>query len=244
MSRRTGDAVPARRPRAAARATSTRGRGPRPRRGVALRPHVKTHKTPGDRAAAAGRRCGRASRWRRSARPRAFVAPRRRRRVRRLPAVARRRLRPAGCATSPGDARVAIGVDSVEGAAQRRAAARRARPSRCWSRWTPATTAAASRREAGRRGRGGGQRAGLEVRGVFTFPGHSYAPDAGRVGRGRRGARPGRGGRRRCARPGSSRGWSAAAPRPAWRTPTPSVVTELRPGVYVFGDAQQWELGT
>jgi D-serine deaminase-like pyridoxal phosphate-dependent protein len=84
--------------------------------------------------------------------------------------------------------------------------------------------------------------AGLDVRGLFTFPGHSYSPDA-----------------RASAAADEARVLSAAAdalraggiePRVVSGGSTPSlahsdtgVLTELRPGVYVFGDAQQWELG-
>lgn len=86
------------------------------------------------------------------------------------------------------------------------------------------------------------QRAGLSVLGVFTFPGHAYAPDA----------------------PATAAADEAAALAEASEAleiagliapvvsggSTPSAahtgdgVTELRPGVYVFGDAQQLELGT
>lgn len=80
------------------------------------------------------------------------------------------------------------------------------------------------------------------VVGVFTFPGHSYSPDA----------------RLRAAREEAGALELAAAslraaglePRVLSGGSTPSlahsdtrVVSELRPGVYVFGDAQQWELG-
>ncbi|WP_205472331.1 alanine racemase [Nocardioides sp. SYSU D00038] len=86
------------------------------------------------------------------------------------------------------------------------------------------------------------RRAGLEVRGAFTFPGHAYA----------------RGGAIAAA-DGESRALAVAAealraagvePRVLSGGSTPSleladtdVVTELRPGVYAVGDAQQWELG-
>ena len=86
-------------------------------------------------------------------------------------------------------------------------------------------------------------RAGLDVRGLFTFPGHSYGP-----------GQPGR------AAADEARALTAAAksllasgvePTVASGGSTPSlassdtgVLTELRPGVYVFGDAQQWELGS
>lgn len=85
-------------------------------------------------------------------------------------------------------------------------------------------------------------RAGLKVAGVFTFPGHSYCPDGGAS-----------------AAADEARALSAAAAALAGLTDGPPVVsggsspslaasdagvlTEVRPGVYVFGDAQQWELG-
>ncbi|MFN8192606.1 MAG: alanine racemase [Nocardioidaceae bacterium] len=87
------------------------------------------------------------------------------------------------------------------------------------------------------------RRAGLRVRGVFTFPGHAYLPE----------------GRRAAAEQEAS---ALAVAAEALRTrghevmvvsggSTPSlgdadsaVLTEWRPGVYVFGDAQQWELGS
>ncbi|MET0524694.1 MAG: alanine racemase [Nocardioides sp.] len=86
-------------------------------------------------------------------------------------------------------------------------------------------------------------RSGLDVRGVFTFPGHSYAPDR-LVSAARDEA--------------DALSEAAASLRDAGIEPevlsggsTPSlaasdteVLTELRPGVYVFNDAQQWELGT
>lgn len=84
---------------------------------------------------------------------------------------------------------------------------------------------------------------GLRVRGVFTFPGHSYSP-----------------GTRASAAQDESAALAvatsslAAAMVPARLVSggsTPSagfsragVLNELRPGVYVFGDAQQVELGT
>ena len=88
-------------------------------------------------------------------------------------------------------------------------------------------------------------RAGVDVEGVFAFPGHAYAPDA----------------RERAAREEAHALTVAAASLRAvgveplvisgGSTPSfdaaltlDSPVTELRPGVAVFGDAQQWELGT
>ncbi|MCR6030814.1 D-TA family PLP-dependent enzyme [Nocardioides sp. zg-579] len=86
-------------------------------------------------------------------------------------------------------------------------------------------------------------RAGLEVRGVFTFPGHSYAPGAVEQAA-----------RDEAAALAAARASLEAAgvevrvvsggSTPTFQHTDTSVVTELRPGVYVFNDAQQWELGT
>jgi D-serine deaminase-like pyridoxal phosphate-dependent protein len=86
------------------------------------------------------------------------------------------------------------------------------------------------------------EKAGLEVRGVFTFPGHSYQPGgaiqaaadeaAALVAAGEALASVGCGGLVRSG--GSS---------PSARLVHAGAVTEIRPGVYVFNDAQQVELG-
>lgn len=85
--------------------------------------------------------------------------------------------------------------------------------------------------------------AGCRVAGVFTFPGHSYAPGAAA------GALADEG---RALEQAAASLAAAGLPcelRSGGCTPTaPStpggVVTELRPGVYVFNDAQQVALGT
>jgi D-serine deaminase-like pyridoxal phosphate-dependent protein len=85
--------------------------------------------------------------------------------------------------------------------------------------------------------------AGLGVAGVFTFPGHSYSPETRKsAARDEQEALSvaaaslaGRGIRPRIVSGGST---------PSLEFATSSVLTEVRPGVYVFGDAQQWELGT
>ncbi|WP_369055387.1 alanine racemase [Kineococcus terrestris] len=85
-------------------------------------------------------------------------------------------------------------------------------------------------------------RAGLRVAGVFTFPGHSYAP----------GAPADVAAQELAALTAASEGLRAAgldAPlRSGGSTPTAGLAAEaaldeVRPGVYVFGDAQQVELG-
>ncbi|TIC86446.1 alanine racemase [Nocardioides sp. GY 10127] len=93
-------------------------------------------------------------------------------------------------------------------------------------------------------------RAGLEVRGAFTFPGHSYTPgasadaaaqetaalEAAREAMDAAGVPP------RVLSGGSTPSLAAGLARP--RDHADTVTWELRPGVYVFNDAQQWELGT
>jgi D-serine deaminase-like pyridoxal phosphate-dependent protein len=91
-------------------------------------------------------------------------------------------------------------------------------------------------------------RAGLTVRGVFTFPGHGYGP-----GRAAAAARDEEHALRHASAAVRSAGIPVAV-RSGGSTPTAALteaaagdaggMTELRPGVYVFGDAQQFELGT
>ena len=89
----------------------------------------------------------------------------------------------------------------------------------------------------------GAGHAGLDVRVVFTFPGHGYAP----------GAQADVAAEEAAALRAAVRSLAAHGIDPrvvsGGSTPTAGqvdgeVLTELRPGVYVFGDAQQWELGT
>ena len=84
--------------------------------------------------------------------------------------------------------------------------------------------------------------AGLDVAGVFTFPGHSYAP-----GMPAEAAAQEQEALRLAAEALAAAGFKAGV-RSGGSTPTAlltgnSAATEVRPGVYVFGDAQQLELG-
>jgi D-serine deaminase-like pyridoxal phosphate-dependent protein len=84
--------------------------------------------------------------------------------------------------------------------------------------------------------------AGLKVAGVFTFPGHSYAP-----GMPVEAAAQEQEALRQASDALAAAGFRATV-RSGGSTPTAlltesSVATEVRPGVYVFGDAQQLELG-
>ena len=87
------------------------------------------------------------------------------------------------------------------------------------------------------------QRAGLEVRGVFTFPGHSYAPGAAAVVAREEAAALGTAARS-LAQHGIEPVVVSGGSTPSAADADDTVLTELRPGVYVFGDAQQWELGS
>jgi D-serine deaminase-like pyridoxal phosphate-dependent protein len=85
--------------------------------------------------------------------------------------------------------------------------------------------------------------AGLLVDGVFTFPGHSYGSGA---------ATPAAGDEAAALTTARDALGAAGIPcpvvsggsTPSARAADGGVLTELRPGVYLFGDAQQWELGT
>ena len=137
-------------------------------------------------------------------------------------------------------ARLSVGVDSAQGAA---ALARHARGAAAVlvevdsgqhrtgvpPRETGAVAAAAAR-------------LGLTVAGVFTFPGHGYAPGAAV------GAAADEAAALREAADAVRAAGLAADLRSGGSTPTlelsdASVLTELRPGVYALGDAQQLELG-
>lgn len=140
-----------------------------------------------------------------------------------------------------GDAAVAIGVDSVEGAANAGMLLGASTVEVLVEVDSGHHRSGVLPREAGKVAQAAA-RTGLQVRGVFTFPGHSYA--AGALA---------------SAAADESRALREAAeslrevglePRvvsggstPSLAHSDPEVLTELRPGVYVFGDAQQWELG-
>jgi D-serine deaminase-like pyridoxal phosphate-dependent protein len=87
------------------------------------------------------------------------------------------------------------------------------------------------------------QRSGLRVAGVFTFPGHSYGPGQ------QAGAAVDEGRALEHAEATLRDAGLQADLRSGGSTPTAGLVssgtlTEMRPGVYAFSDAQQVELGT
>lgn len=86
-------------------------------------------------------------------------------------------------------------------------------------------------------------RAGLTVRGVFTFPGHAYGPGAAVPAAAAEAAALA------AAARATVEAGCAADIRSGGSTPSAAhtdltAVNELRPGVYVFGDAQQVTLGS
>jgi D-serine deaminase-like pyridoxal phosphate-dependent protein len=84
--------------------------------------------------------------------------------------------------------------------------------------------------------------AGLVVAGAFTFPGHSYAPDAAvPAARLEHDALVAAGAALRDA--GFGGAVLSGGSTPSVAATQAGGATEVRPGVYVFGDAQQWELG-
>ena len=208
--------------------------------GVALRPHAKTHKCPeiARRQLAAGAvgltvaTIGEAETFVDHGVPDVFVA---------YPlwvdGAAARRLRDLA-----GRADVAIGVDSAAGAARAGALLEGASLGVLVEVDSGQGRTGVSPRDAGEVAMAAVE-AGLDVRGVFTFPGHGYGPDA--MG-------PAADDEARAL------GEAVASFRVAGLEPdvvsggsTPTLtrthtddLTEVRPGVSVFGDAQQWELGT
>ncbi|MEN9620515.1 MAG: hypothetical protein RL499_708 [Actinomycetota bacterium] len=84
---------------------------------------------------------------------------------------------------------------------------------------------------------------GLLVDGVFTFPGHSYGSGAAAPAAGDEAAALATA-RDALAAAGIPCPVVSGGSTPSARAADGGVLTELRPGVYLFGDAQQWELGT
>lgn len=83
---------------------------------------------------------------------------------------------------------------------------------------------------------------GHTVVGVFTFPGHSYGPDArATAAAAERDTLADAVNRLRNA--GFTCGIVSGGSSPSMAFATTGAMTELRPGAYVFNDAQQWELG-
>lgn len=87
---------------------------------------------------------------------------------------------------------------------------------------------------------------GVAVEGVFTFPGHAYAPGAATAVAAQEAAALAEAAAVVVAAgipcPVRSGGSTPTLTAALERVPSPAA-DELRPGVYVFGDAQQWELG-
>jgi D-serine deaminase-like pyridoxal phosphate-dependent protein len=84
---------------------------------------------------------------------------------------------------------------------------------------------------------------GLDVRGIFTFPGHGYLP-SNRESAAREEAAAMAEAATSLRNAGIDVTVVSGGSTPAIEYADAGTATELRPGVYVFGDAQQWELGS
>lgn len=214
--------------------------------GVALRPHVKTHKVPqiGAMQRAAGAQgitvatVGEAEVFAHAGFDDIFIAyP--------LWIDAERAARLAGLSER---AAIRIGCDSVESA---RNASRHLGSTAAGRIGVVIEVNSGHHRSGGRPDEAGEVAAAVEhlgfrIDGVFTFPGHSYGPDA-------------RSSAAEAERDALSRGAASlaraglsAAVRSGGSSPSMAFalgdrsdagITEMRPGAYVFNDAQQWELG-
>ncbi|AJT41275.1 alanine racemase [Psychromicrobium lacuslunae] len=85
-----------------------------------------------------------------------------------------------------------------------------------------------------------GRSAGVLIDGLFTFPGHSYAPGASVSAAAGESAALGQAAALLEADGFTVRHLSGGSTPTAQET---TIAQEIRSGVYVFGDAQQWELG-
>jgi D-serine deaminase-like pyridoxal phosphate-dependent protein len=84
---------------------------------------------------------------------------------------------------------------------------------------------------------------GLDVAGVFTFPGHSYSPEDRQTAARDEEAALG-GAVASLSEQGIVARVVSGGSTPSLEFARSGILTEVRPGVSVFGDAQQWELGT
>jgi len=84
----------------------------------------------------------------------------------------------------------------------------------------------------------------LKFRGVFTFPGHSYDPDGTRTATFDESLALEQATKSVRETTGLSSIELSGGSTPSFRNTSDKTLTETRPGVYVFNDAQQWELGT
>lgn len=139
-------------------------------------------------------------------------------------------------------ARMSIGIESAEGA-ERAAAALRGSGVRALVEVDSGHHRTGVAPEAAGRVARTAVDAGLPVSGVFTFPGHAYAPEGRRAAADQEAAALAEAARS-LRDAGVDPSVVSGGSTPSVEFAAPGTVTELRPGVYAFGDAQQWELGT
>lgn len=139
---------------------------------------------------------------------------------------------------------LSVGFDSVEGAA-RLAAAVAGLPRRLpvLLELDPGNRRTGARPEDAGAIASAAERAGLEVRGVFTHGGHGYQSPEASITAGEDEVRSLTIGRDALRAVGIEPSVISAGSTPTRYTAARSPVTEMRPGTYLLGDRQQWVLG-
>jgi D-serine deaminase-like pyridoxal phosphate-dependent protein len=223
---------------------ATRLAGEMASRGIALRPHAKTHKSPelariqlehGARGLTVGN-LGEAEVFAAAAFTDLFIA---------YPIWAvgekARRLR---ALHERGGLVLAVGFDSVEGAERLAAAvAGTSRRLPALLELDPGNRRTGARPEEAGAIAAAARRAGLEVLGVFTHGGHGYASPEAAVSAGDDEVRALTIGRDALRAEGIEPQVISAGSTPTQISAARSPVTEMRPGTYLLGDRQQWAIG-
>ncbi len=211
-------------------------------RGVALRPHVKTHKSPdlarlqldaGARGITVGN-LGEAEVFADAGFDDIFIA---------YPILAEGpkvdRLR--ALAARPG-LLLSVGFDSIDGAERLAAAVRGSRPLRVLLELDPGNRRTGARPDDARSIVETAMRLGLDVRGVFTHGGHAYRP-GGSEPAGADEVRALTAGADALLALGIESPTISAGSTPTQLTAAVAPVNEIRAGTYLLGDRQQWAIG-
>ncbi|HEX3266042.1 MAG TPA: alanine racemase, partial [Candidatus Limnocylindrales bacterium] len=212
-------------------------------RGINLRPHVKTHKSPalarlqldaGARGITVGN-LGEAEVFAAAGFDDIFIAyP--------IWAVGRKAERLRALAQRPG-LRCSVGFDSIEGARQLAAAGAGAdRPLRALLELDPGSGRTGVPPADSRRIAAAAQELGLDVIGVFTHGGHAYRPGAADAA-GADEVRALTAGFEALRALGIDAPVVSAGSTPTQLTAAIAPVNEIRAGTYILGDRQQWALG-
>jgi D-serine deaminase-like pyridoxal phosphate-dependent protein len=213
-------------------------------RGIALRPHAKTHKSPelgriqlahGARGLTVGN-LGEAEVFATAGFADLFIAyP--------IWAVGDKAARLRALHADEG-LEVSVGFDSIEGAERLAAAvAGLGRRLPVLLELDPGNRRTGARPEQAGELAAAAQLSGLDVRGIFTHGGHGYASPASAESAGADEVRALSVGRDAMRAAGLEPGVISAGSTPTQYSAAQSPVTEMRPGTYLLGDRQQWALG-